>query len=93
MKWVTYYEHVMWGGKVADLVVHKDKAAATAYFKSHCTDYFQLNPEKIDVKLPMSYGLGFRAYHGVSLRTFRKRMMERFGITREEFEKELPSPV
>lgn len=44
MRWVTYYEDVMMDGKVADIVVHKDKESATKYFKSHCRDYFQLNP-------------------------------------------------
>ena len=90
MRWVTYYEHVMMGGKVADIVVHKDKESATKYFKSHCRDYFQLNPSQyLKVKLPMRYGFPFRAFYGVSLLTFKRRMMEQFKIDEKEFNRQL----
>ena len=90
MRWVTYYEHVMMGGKVADIVVHKDKESATKYFKSHCRDYFQLNPSQyFNVKLPMRYGFPFRAFYGVSLLKFKRRMMEQFKIDEKEFNRQL----
>ena len=89
MRWVTYYEHVMMGGKVADIVVHKDKESATKYFKAHYKDYFQLNPHNIKVALPMSYGLGFRSFNGVSLLTFKRTMMKRFNIDEKEFNRQL----
>lgn len=85
MRWVTYYESVMMGSKVADIVIHKDKESATKYFKSHYRDYFQLNRKYIEVKLPMRYGFPFRAFHGVSLLIFKRRMMERFNIDEKEF--------
>ena len=91
MRWVTYYESVMMGGKVSDVVVHKDKESATEYFKHHCKSYFQFNPKHIfkskhiKVKLPMRYGYPFRAFHGVSLLIFKRRMMERFNIDEKEF--------
>ena len=91
MRWVTYYEDVMRirDGKVADITIHKDKESATKYFKAHYRDYFQLNPKYIEVKLPMRYGFPFRAFHGVSLLTFKRRMMNRFGIDEKEFNKQL----
>ena len=89
MRWVTYYEDVMMGGKVADIVIHKDKDAATQYFKAHFRDYFQLNPKSIKVKLPMSYGMVFRSFKGVSLLTFKRRMMEQFDIDEKEFNRQL----
>lgn len=89
MRWVTYYEDVMMGGKVADIVIHKDKNAATRYFKTHYKDYFQLNPKRIEVKLPMRYGFPFRAFYGVSLLKFKRGMMERFKIDEKEFNKQL----
>ena len=85
MRWVTYYEHILMGGKVSDVVVHKDKESATEYFKHHCKSYFQFNPKHIKVKLPMWYGFPFRAFHGVSLLIFKRRMMERFNIDEKEF--------
>ena len=42
-------------------------------------------PKKLDFKLPMRYGFPFRAFHGVSLLTFKRGMMERFGIDEKEF--------
>lgn len=33
MRWVTYYEDVMMNGKVADIVIHKDKELATKYLR------------------------------------------------------------
>ena len=89
MRWVTYYENVMMGGKVADIVIHKDKESATKYFKTHYKDYFQLNPKYIEVKLPMSYGFVFRSFNGVSLLSFKRRMMERFDIDEKEFNRQL----
>jgi hypothetical protein len=89
MRWVTYYENVMMGGKVSDVVIHKDKESATRYFKTHYRDYFQLNPKHIEVKLPMHYGFPFRGFYGVSLLTFKRRMMERFNIDEKEFNKQL----
>lgn len=89
MRWVTYYEHVMMGGKVADIVVHKDKESATKYFKSHYKNYFQLNPKYLKVELPISYGLGFRSFNGVSLLTFKCIMMKRLGISEKEFNRQL----
>lgn len=89
MRWVTYYEDVMMGGKVTDVVIHKDKESATKYFKSHYRNYFQLNPKYLKVELPMSYGLGFRSFNGVSLLTFKREMMERFNIDEKEFNKQL----
>lgn len=57
MRWVTYFEDAMvMDGKVADIVVHKDKESATKYFKAHYKDYFLFNPNRIEVKLPMRYG-------------------------------------
>lgn len=89
MRWVTYYENVMMGGKVADIVIHKDKESATKYFKAHYRDYFQLNPKTIKVKLPMRYGFPFRAFYGVSLLKFKRGMMERFDIDEKEFNKQM----
>lgn len=89
MRWVTYYEDAMMGGKVADIVIHKDKDAATKYFKAHYKDYFQFNPKYIKVKLPMRYGFPFRAFYGVSLLTFKRKMMNRFKIDEKEFNKQL----
>ena len=68
MRWVTYFEDAMiMDGKVADIVVHKDKESSTKYFKAHYRDYFQLNSKRIEVKLPMRYGFPFCAFYGVSL--------------------------
>lgn len=90
MRWVTYFEDAMiMDGKVADIVVHKDKESATKYFKAHYKDYFQLNPNRIEVKLPMCYGFPFRAFYGVSLLKFKRRMMERFKIDEKEFNRQL----
>lgn len=89
MRWVTYYEHVMMQGKVADIVIHKDKESATKYFKSHYKNYFQLNPKHLKVELPMNYGLGFRSFNGVSLLTFKRIMMKRLGISEKEFNRQL----
>ena len=90
MRWVTYFEDAMvMDGKVADIVVHKDKESATKYFKAHYKDYFLFNPNRIEVKLPMRYGFPFRAFYGVSLLTFKRRMMERFKIDEKEFNKQL----
>ena len=89
MRWVTYYEHVMMGGKVADIVIHNDKESATKYFKSHCRDYFQINPHNIKVTLPISYRIGFRSFNGVSLLTFKRIMMKRFNIDEKEFNRQL----
>lgn len=91
MRWVTYYEDiVMMGGKVADIVIHKDKESATKYFKAHYKDHFQLNFKFIEVvKLPMSYGYAYRSFNGVSLLTFKRRMMERFKISEKEFNRQL----
>ena len=90
MRWVTYYENVMTGdGKVADLVIHKDKESATEFFRAHYRDYFQINPKHIKVKLPMSYGFVFRSFNGVSLLTFKRRMMSRLGIDEKEFNRQL----
>ena len=90
MRWVTYYEDVMiMDGKVADIVIHKDKESATRYFKTHYRDYFQINPKYIEIKLPMRYGFPFRAFYGVSLLKFKRRMMERFDIDEKEFNKQL----
>ena len=89
MRWITYYEDVMMGGKVADIVIHKDKDVATKYFKAHYKDYFQLNPKYIKIKLPMRYGFPFRAFYGVSLLTFKRGMMERFKIDEKEFNRQL----
>lgn len=85
MRWVTYYEDLMMNGKVADIVIHKDKESATEFFRAHYRDYFQINPKHIKVKLPMSYGFVFRSFSGVSLLTFKRRMMERFKIDEKEF--------
>lgn len=89
MRWVTYYESAMMSGKVADVVIHKDKESATKYFKAHYRDYFQLNPKHIKVELPMRYGFPFRAFYGVSLLKFKRGMMERFKIDEKEFNKQL----
>ena len=89
MRWVTYYENTMMGDKVTDIVIHKDKESATRYFKAHYRDYFQLNPKYIKVKLPMRYGFPFRAFHGVSLLTFKRGMMKRFDIDEKEFNKQM----
>ena len=89
MRWVTYYEDVMMDGKVADIVIHKDKESATRYFKAHYRDYFQLNPKYIEVNLPMRYGFPFRAFYGVSLLKFKRRMMEQFKIDEKEFNRQL----
>ncbi len=90
MRWVTYYENAMlMGGKVADVVIHKDKESATRYFKAHYRDYFQLNPKYIEVKLPMSYGVAFRSFNGVSLLTFKRKMMNRFKLDEKEFNEQL----
>ena len=89
MRWVTYYEDVMFASKVADITIHKDKESATEFFKAHYRDYFQVNPKHIKVKLPMRYGFPFRAFYGVSLLTFKRRMMERFNIDEKEFNKQL----
>lgn len=89
MRWVTYYEDIMMDGKVADIDIHKDKESATRFFKAHYRDYFQLNPKHIEVKLPMRYGFPFRAFYGVSLLTFKRRMMERFKIDEKEFNRQL----
>lgn len=35
MRWVTYFEDAMMGGKVSDIVIHEDKESATKYFKAH----------------------------------------------------------
>jgi len=86
MRWVTYYESVH---SVTDVVVHKDKESATKWFKAHCKNYFKLNPKKIKVELPMRYGFPFRAYYGVSLLSFKRRMMERFDMTEKEFAAQL----
>ncbi len=89
MRWVTYYENIMMGDKVADIVIHKDKESATRYFKEHYRDYFQLNHKYINVKPPMRYGFPSRAFYGVSLLTFKRGMMERFDIDEKEFNKQL----
>ena len=90
MRWVTYFEDVMiMDGKVADIVIHKNKESATKYFKVHYRDYFKLNPKYMQVKLPMRYVFPFRAFYGVSLLTFKRRMMERFKIDEKEFNRQL----
>ena len=89
MRWATYYENVMMGGKVADIVIHKDKESATKYFKAHYRDYFQLNHNNIKIKLPMSYGFAFRSFNGVSLSTFKRKMMNRFKLDEKEFNEQL----
>ncbi len=73
MKWVTFYYDVM-QNKIYDLVEHKDKVAATEYFKKHYKDYSQLQTE-IKVKLPMVvYGFPLsRQYIGMTLCSFKKR--------------------
>lgn len=88
MRWITYYEDVRING-VIDVVVHKDKETATKYFVRHYRDYFEINPKYIQVELPARYGFPFRAYHGVSLKTFKNRMIKQFNITEEEFYEEL----
>lgn len=45
--------------------------------------------EDLKVKLPMRYGFPFRAFYGVSLLKFKRRMMERFKIDDKEFNKQL----
>lgn len=89
MRWVTYYENIMMGGKVSDVVIHKDKESATKYFKAHYRDYFQLKPKHIEVKLPMRYGFPFRSFNGVSLLTFKRKMMNRFKLDEKEFNEQL----
>ena len=89
MRWVTYYEDIRMNGKVADIVIHKDKESATRYFKAHYRDYFQLNPKYVKVKLPMSYGFVFRSFNGVSLLTFKRKIMNRFKLDEKEFNKQL----
>ena len=79
----------MMGGKLSDVVIHKDKESATKYFKAHYRNYFQLNPKYIEVKLPMRYRFPFRAFYGVSLLEFKRRMMERFKIDEKEFNRQL----
>ncbi len=71
MKWVTFYYDVM-QNKIYDFVEHKDKVAATKYFKKHYKDYFQLRTE-IKVKLPMTYVSPFRRYVGMTLCSFKKQ--------------------
>jgi hypothetical protein len=88
MRWVTYFDDLMIEGGVADVVLHKDKESATEYFKAHYKDYFRLN-NKLEVKLPMRYGFPFRAFYGVSLLKFKRRMMQRFNMDEKEFNKEL----
>lgn len=89
MRWVTYYEGITIDGKVADVVIHKDKESATKYFKAHYRNYFQINPKYLKVKLPMSYGFAFRSFNGVSLLTFKRQMMKKFNIDEKEFNKQL----
>ena len=89
MRWVTYFEDLMMGGKVSDVVIHKDKESATEFFKAHYRGYFQINPKYLKVKLPMRYGFPFRAFYGVSLLKFKRRMMERFKIDEKEFNRQL----
>ena len=85
MRWVTYYEFL---GNISNVTVHANKADAEKFFKAHYKSYFQLN-SNVQVKLPMRYGFPFRAYYGVSLLTFKRRMMKQFDMTEKEFTDEL----
>ena len=89
MRWITYYEFL---GNISNVTVHANKADAEKYFKAHCKSYFELNRD-VRVKLPMRYGFPFRAFYGVSLLTFKRRMMEKFNMTEKEFNEELKECV
>lgn len=68
-KWVTFYEDIFSG--VHNLKIHENKELATEYFKQNYRNYFELS-NKIDVKLPMSYGYPHRKFKGMSKAMFEK---------------------
>lgn len=72
-KWVTFYDDMIRGRY--DFTIHKDKATATEYFKQNYKKYFAM-AQDINVKLPMRYGFAFRAFVGVSLKTYNEHYKE-----------------
>ena len=69
MRWVTFHDSIL--GGITDVTYHKDKDEATRYFRSAYKHYFEINAP-FKVQLPCRYGFPYRAFLGMSIRSFNK---------------------
>lgn len=83
-RWVTfYYDNLR--DVVSNLRIHNNKNDALKYFNEHCKDFFVINSSFKAEDLPARYGHITRAFHGISVTSFKRQ----FGISVDDAMKEM----